>query len=126
LKSPQFIEWLEGKTKTLFCPGIPGAGKTMIASIVVDHLRTCFPDDKTGKVFIYCLYKRQDNQQVDDLLASLLGQLVVWQSMVPESICEFYDKHRRGEKYRLSRNEILEALSSITKTYSGSSLSLML
>jgi len=111
-------KWLEGKEKTLFCPGIPGTGKTMIASIVVDHLKTSFPDDKTGKAFLYCIYKRQDNQKVDDLLASLLGQLAVWQSMVPESIRELYDKHRRGEKPRLSRNEILEALSSITKTYS--------
>jgi hypothetical protein len=38
--------------------------------------------------------------------------------MVPESIRALYGKHRRGEKPRLSRNEILEALSSITKTYS--------
>ena len=112
------MEWLEGKEKTLFCPGIPGTGKTMIASIVVDHLKTSFPDDKTGKAFLYCIYKRQDNQKVDDLLASLLGQLAVWQSMVPESIRELYNKHQRGEKPRLSRNEILEALSSITKTYS--------
>ncbi|KAN0073570.1 hypothetical protein V8E54_008790, partial [Elaphomyces granulatus] len=118
LKSTPFIEWLGGKEKTLFCPGIPGTGKTMIASIVVDHLKTSFPDDKTGKAFLYCIYKRQDNQKVDDLLASLLGQLAVWQSMVPESIRELYGKHRRGEKPRLSRNEILEALSSIIKTYS--------
>jgi NACHT domain-containing protein len=108
---------LEGKEKTLFCPGIPGTGKTMIASIVVDHLKTTIPDDKTGTAFLYCIYKRQDNQEVDDLLASLLGQLAVWQSMVPKSICELYDKHQRGEKHRLSRNEILEALSSITKSY---------
>ena len=94
LKSTPFIEWSEGKEKTLFCPGIPGTGKTMIASIVVDHLKTSFPDDKTGKAFLYCIYKRQDNQKVDDLLASLLGQLAVWQSMVPESIRELYDKHR--------------------------------
>jgi hypothetical protein len=90
----------------------------MIASIVVDHLKTSFPDDKTGKAFLYCIYKRQDNQEIDDLLASLLGQLAVWQSMVPESIRELYNKHQRGEKPRLSRNEILEVLSSITKTYS--------
>jgi NACHT domain len=109
---------LEGKEKTLFCPGIPGTGKTMIASIVVDHLKASFPDDKTGTAFLYCIYKRQDNQKVDDLLASLLGQLAVWQSMVPESICELYDQHQRGEKPRLSRNEIFEALSSITKAYS--------
>jgi hypothetical protein len=79
-------------------------------------LRT--PDDKTGRAYLYCIYKRQDNQQVDDLLASLLGQLAVCQSIVPESICELYDKHRNGENPRLSQNEIREVLRSITKTYS--------
>jgi Cdc6-like AAA superfamily ATPase len=107
------------KTKTtLFCPGIPGAGKTMIASIVVNHLKTSFPDDKTGRAFLYCTYKRQDNQKVDDLLAALLGQLAARQSMVPESIRKWYDEHRKGEKPRLSQNEICEALHSIIKTYS--------
>ena len=111
-------EWLEGKKKTLFCPGIPGAGKTMIASIVANHLKTSFPDDKTGKAFLFCVYKRQDSQKVDDLLASLLGQLAVWLSMVPEPARQLFDEHRKCRKPRLSRNEILEALSSITKTYS--------
>ena len=41
------------------------------------YLKTSFPDDKTGKAFLYCIYKRQDNQKVDDLLASLLGQLAL-------------------------------------------------
>jgi Cdc6-like AAA superfamily ATPase len=109
---------LEGKKKTLFCPGIPGTGKTMIASIVVNHLKTSFPDDRTGIAFLYCIYKRQDNQKAADLLASLLAQLLVRQSIVPNFIREWYDQHRKGEKPRLSRNEILEALSSITKTYS--------
>jgi Cdc6-like AAA superfamily ATPase len=112
------MEWLEGKTKTLFCPGTPGTGKTMIASIAVNHLETSFLDDKTGKAFLYCVYKRQGNQEVDDLLASLLGQLAVWQSIVPKSIRESYELHRTGKKPRLSRSEILEALSSVTKTYS--------
>ena len=89
----------------------------MIASIVVNHLKTSF-SDKTGKAFVYCIYKRQDNQEVDDLLASLLGQLAVWQSIVPKSIRELYDKHRQGEKPRLSQNEIREALYDTIKTYS--------
>jgi Cdc6-like AAA superfamily ATPase len=118
LKFTPFIEWLKGKKKTLFCSGIPGTGKTMIASIVVNLLKTSFPDDKTGKAFVYCIYKRQDNQEVDDLLASLLGQLAVWQSIVPKSIRELYYKHQQGEKPRLSRNEIREALCDIVKTYS--------
>jgi hypothetical protein len=112
------IHRMAGGTKTLFCPGIPGAGKTMIASIVVNHLKTSFLDDRTGRAFLFCVYKRQDNQKVDDLLASLLGQLATRQSTVPKPVHELYDKHRKGEKPRLSRCEILDALSSITKTYS--------
>ena len=118
MKSVPFIEWLEGKKKTLFCPGIPGAGKTMITSIVVNHLKTSFPDDKTGTAFLYCIYKRQDSQDVGDLLASLLGQLAVQQPMVPKSIRELYGKHRKGEKPRLSQDEIRKELCSIVKAYS--------
>ena len=90
----------------------------MIASIVVDYLKTSFPDDKTGTAFLYCIYKRQDNQNVGDLLGSLLGQLAVQQSMVPKSIRELYDRYRKGGKPRLSQDEIREELCSITKTYS--------
>jgi len=118
LESTPFIEWLEGKKKTLFCPGIPGAGKTMIASIVIDHLKASFSDSKTGNAFLYCTYKRQDNQEVDDLLASLLGQLTPWKSTIPESVRKLYQEHLDGQKGRLSRNEIYGALSSITKTNS--------
>jgi Cdc6-like AAA superfamily ATPase len=104
--------------KALFFPGIPGAGKTMIASIVVNQLKTSFPDDRTGRAFLFCVYERQDNQKVDGLLASLLGQLAAWQSTVPESVRKLYDKHRRGEKPRLSQDEIREALCSTMQNYS--------
>ena len=90
----------------------------MIASIAVNHLEKSFPDDKTGRAFLYCIYKRQDNQRVDDLLVSLLGQLAARLSIVPESFRKLYDKHRKGEKPRLSQNEIREELCSIIKTYS--------
>ncbi|KAN0068811.1 hypothetical protein V8E54_012980 [Elaphomyces granulatus] len=119
LKSTPFIEWLEGKKKTLFCPGIPGTGKTMIASIVVDHLKTYFPEDETGHAFLYCIYKRQENQEVDNLLASLLGQLALWKKpIIPQAIREWYNRHLRGGNPGLSRNEICGALCSIIRTYS--------
>jgi hypothetical protein len=38
LDSAEFKKWLDGPDKTLFCPGIPGAGKTMMAAIAIDHL----------------------------------------------------------------------------------------
>src|SRR5262245_58071509 len=38
LESPEFANWLREPGSTLFCPGIPGAGKTMLAAITIDHL----------------------------------------------------------------------------------------
>jgi hypothetical protein len=102
-----------GQKKTLFCPGIPGAGKATITSIAFNRLKTSFPDDKTGRALLYCSYKRQDNQRLT--IASLLGQPAVWQSIVPKSIHELYDKHRKS---RPSQNEMREALYRIIKTYS--------
>ena len=43
LKSSEFQDWVSQSKQTLFCPGIPGAGKTMITSIVIEHLYTTFP-----------------------------------------------------------------------------------
>jgi hypothetical protein len=40
LNSKEYKMWIDGRVPTLFCPGIPGAGKTIMSSIVVDHLRT--------------------------------------------------------------------------------------
>ncbi|KAL9049918.1 MAG: hypothetical protein Q9162_006945 [Coniocarpon cinnabarinum] len=38
LNSPEFKKWFQGSCKTLFCPGIPGAGKTMMAAVAVEYL----------------------------------------------------------------------------------------
>ncbi|OJJ29656.1 hypothetical protein ASPWEDRAFT_143525, partial [Aspergillus wentii DTO 134E9] len=38
LSTSEFQQWVDGREQMLFCPGIPGAGKTTIVSAVVDHL----------------------------------------------------------------------------------------
>lgn len=45
LETPEYQDWLHAKeeiespsTSALFCPGIPGAGKTILTSIVVKDL----------------------------------------------------------------------------------------
>lgn len=47
------------KDSTTVYPGIPGAGKTVMAAFVVDHpLRTQHTADRPA-VFVYCLYAEQ-------------------------------------------------------------------
>ena len=45
VESDEFQHWENNKKCILFCPGIPGSGKTMIVSIVVDHLFKKFRND---------------------------------------------------------------------------------
>jgi len=55
---------VESKQNTLFCFGVPETGKTMIASIAVDYLKTSFLDGRSDITFIYYIYKRKNNQEV--------------------------------------------------------------
>jgi Cdc6-like AAA superfamily ATPase len=102
----------------LFCPGIPGAGKTILTSIVVEELTTRFSNDPNiGIAYIYCNFRRQEEQNVDNLLASLLKQLSESQPSLPVTVKELYDRHKT-KRTRPSLDEISRSLQAVTTLYS--------
>ena len=104
--------------KVLFCPGIPGAGKTILTSIVVDNLVTRFQNNPTiGIAYIYCNFRRKDEQTINDLLKSLLRQLAQNQSSLPVSVQGLYDRHKKNQT-RPSFEDISGALRSVAAMYS--------
>ena len=118
LDSNEFQGWLNQSAQTLFCPGIPGAGKTMITSIIVEHLQTKFRNDPNIAIaYLYCNFRRQQEQKPIDLLASLLKQLIQRRPSVPENVTSLY-KHHYNERSRPSFNEISKVLHSIVTNYS--------
>jgi hypothetical protein len=118
LESTEFQTWLKIDNQTLFCLGIPGAGKTIITAIVVDYLLTLFKDDvNTGIAYLYCNFRRGGDQKAEDLLASLLKQLTQGRSSLPDSVKSFHDKHK-VEQTRPSFDEISGTLQSVAALYS--------
>ncbi|KAF6807480.1 ankyrin repeat protein [Colletotrichum sojae] len=76
LDSQQFRDWITKDKQTLFCPGMPGAGKTMVASIIIERLQQQYRDDKSiGLAYAFYNFRRQHEQSPRDILASLLSQL---------------------------------------------------
>jgi hypothetical protein len=73
LNSDEFQEWLTTNKQTLFCPGIPGAGKTMITSIVIDDLYTKFQND--ASVGMAYLYRSGPRHRRLAIIASGIGQI---------------------------------------------------
>ncbi|EXK78267.1 hypothetical protein FOQG_17045 [Fusarium oxysporum f. sp. raphani 54005] len=118
LQSEEFLDWLAASNKTLFCPGIPGAGKTILTSIVVDTLNSKFDkNSEIGIAYIYCNFRRQHEQKIDDLLASLLKQLTQCRSSLPDSVKNLYDRHK-AKRTRPSLDEILGLLQSVAAMHS--------
>jgi hypothetical protein len=75
--SSVFLTWINGSDQTLFSPGIPGAGKTMITAITVDHLWKHVQNEDVGVAYIYCNYKTQADQTATNLTAVILKQLIL-------------------------------------------------
>ena len=97
-ENPMFRDWVVGKHAILFCPGIPGAGKTCLASQVVHHLQTTKMPGSTPLVaWIYCDYNDKASQSVSRFLGSLLRQILDCVPNVPDSVHDLYYKHGKGQ-----------------------------
>jgi Cdc6-like AAA superfamily ATPase len=117
IDSEEFQSWIKTSKQTLFCPGIPGAGKTILTSVVVEDLISRYQDLNVGIAYIYLNFRRQEEQRVEDLLASLLKQLSRKLSPLPHSLKSLYNSYE-NKRTRPSSDEILEILLSVTSKYS--------
>lgn len=118
LESAQFKSWVDGEKRTLFCPGIPGAGKTVVTSIVVDEITNRFrKDDSIGLAFVFCNFRRHDEQKAAQLLATLAKQLAQSRPSLPEVVKSLYDQHN-DKGTRPSLGELSRTLRSLTSLYS--------
>jgi hypothetical protein len=114
LDAPEVIKWLSHAKGTLFCPGIPGGGKTMLAAIAIDHLSRSAQNNSHGVAYVYCNYK--DEQDASSMLAAILKQLVQGQLSALEHIERLQQKHEQGT--RPSIDEICEAIHKVLTYYS--------
>ncbi|PBK85135.1 hypothetical protein ARMGADRAFT_1018177 [Armillaria gallica] len=78
LESELFKEWISGlaPSSCLWCPGNPGVGKTILASIIIKYLQSLDHKRKTLVLCIFCDYQFTAAQTLPNLLCSLLKQLV--------------------------------------------------
>jgi len=116
LGSAEYKAWVSAKKQTLFCPGIPGGGKTISASIVIDELtKWAGNDENAGIAYIYCNFRQKDTQKASDLLASWLKQLAQGQRF--SRLKSLYYHHRKN-KTRPSLDETSKTLRSVASLYS--------
>lgn len=93
LDSAEFQAWLNGTCTTLFCPGHPGTGKTVLAAAVIDYLMRSVHCVSNPVIYLFCDYKRQSEQTGEYILSSLIRQVVHITGKLPTALDELYDHH---------------------------------
>jgi hypothetical protein len=93
-------KWKGEFSATLFCPGLPGVGKTMIAATAIDSLLHSEYPNSLGIAYLYCNYKEE--QDMSHMLAALLKQLLRPSTQLVEQL----QKRRTKCNVRLSLDEV--------------------
>ena len=97
LKSETFERWRSGDDLVLWCLGIPGAGKTFLASIVIDKLREQYRGQNVAVFMLYCKYNDSETHSVQPLIASLVKQYIQDRSVVDKRLGELHEAHYKKE-----------------------------
>lgn len=88
LESPEFQQWVDGHLKILNCTGIPGAGKTIISSVVVQHLAEHF--HTVPAAYVFCDYLSQADRAIENILPSILRQIIQMRGVCSIELRELY------------------------------------
>lgn len=120
LESDTFDRWRSEDDLVMWCPGIPGAGKTFLASIVIEKLREIYRGQNVAILMLYCNYNDPETQSVQPLIASLMKQNIQARSKIDARLEKLHETHYRKET-RPTLDELKElfgdALSQYDKTF---------
>lgn len=120
LETSLFQDWIKGHGNVLFCPGIPGAGKTVLSSMVIDHLQHRYASQGSiGITYFFFDYKNQQPTMFE-IYSALLRQLIRRQSSLPEGVLSMHKKYvQNGETPSLSQmlRELTTALVACSKAF---------
>ncbi|KAK5997955.1 Ankyrin repeat-rich membrane-spanning-like protein [Cladobotryum mycophilum] len=127
LESDTFKQWKSPNppSRKLWYHGMPGAGKSVLASIIIEHLLLLqngleTPQSSTERPAVAYLYLSHASQSsVEEILSCLIKQIVVDTSQISEQAQEFW-KHYNGGIARVEAHalaNLLDALVQERRTY---------
>ncbi|KAJ7577658.1 ankyrin repeat-containing domain protein [Mycena floridula] len=118
LEDIEFERWTAGQIKILWCPGNPGVGKTMLASTAVNHLRNQLSQRDVGVACIFFDYNTSSSQSVADIFGSIIRQLLIDSSSIPESLESLHTSFQSRKSRPTSLSAMAQALQAQIRLYS--------
>jgi hypothetical protein len=116
LQSDDFTRWKREPKQLLWLHGIPGCGKTILSSTIVEHIKSvCKNDSQCQYIFYYFDFSDSKKQEVAGLLRSLLAQLASRDLKTLKEIETLYNQNGCG-KQQPDKKSLLSILLSVLRS----------
>ncbi|KAJ4223368.1 hypothetical protein NW759_006001 [Fusarium solani] len=92
-KGSEFEEWYTTRGSKIWCSGIPGAGKSVLAAAIIDEcLQRNATNPGTALAYFFCTYRNEITQEPTSILSSLCSQLARQDENAFEILKEYHDE----------------------------------
>jgi Cdc6-like AAA superfamily ATPase len=92
ITSPEYKSWMSGSESFLWLHGIPGAGKTVLVSFIVESVKKFCKNDApvgTGWAYYYCYFGRAQDE-TPHILRWVINQLCRQSECIPNEVLELH------------------------------------
>jgi Cdc6-like AAA superfamily ATPase len=113
VKSKQYSEWKTDSRSFLWLYGIPGCGKTILSSTVLENIFQHRADDLAKAVaYFYFAFNDKQKQASEQMIRSLISQLLRQCSKIPQILETLFSSYENGRQ-QASSDDLLEVLHQI-------------
>jgi hypothetical protein len=114
---PKFTEWKERAASRLWLYGIPGCGKTILSSTIVEHLlQHCHDDASMVTAYFYFDFNDAQKQDPELMIRSLLCQLLQRSSMISNGVDALFSSCGNGKR-QPSLHALLEVIPQVMQQF---------
>lgn len=124
LSHPVLQAWLQSSEHhTIWVTGVPGSGKTVLSTSIVDRVREYVKDDSEKILaFIYCEKGGENDLSLTSILATIIAQILANLDSVPGCIsaaCEISERYGRSNISTADQPMVIlkDLISSIQRLY---------
>jgi len=97
LSSTQFAEWLQPPKSSLWLNGIPGAGKTILCSTIIEKVQSrCGSDEICAFFYFDSISGQVEKQTISGMLSSLLAQIS--EAQIDPEVHQLYERCQKGRR----------------------------
>lgn len=93
LSGEEFSRWIKERNSFLWIYGIPGCGKTILSSTVLEHLHT--GQETKPVIYFYFDFSDTNKQTLENMIWSLISQLCHEREETRVYLTSFWESHEK-------------------------------